>query len=460
MIKRKLYLAGILMLVSIYTHAQTTTPLSLSEAWQLAFEHYAEFAEQKALIKASAYNKKAVKSSYLPNFQLQLQNTYGTYEGSAGGFFPLPGIFNVTPKPALENQPDATSSFYSSAVVDWKLYEFGRKNKALEVATFQQQAAQSSLLASQVAVQAQVSRLFMAVEYNQASLVWARANAERLEKILSLTKSLSAAGLKAGADSLLAASVYQQALAGVKSWQGKLNASKVQLSELISLSPDSLGVNPANYLPSDVGPLKLHQDSVAAAHPYLDVLDQQVNVANARKELAERQKYPSLSFLGGLSTRGSGMDAGGHVSSDWGGGFDNRADNYLVGLGLTWNLTAGYTSTLQSKEAGAQLAATQARYDKQALQLTAALQAVEANMQEQLQQLEATKQALANASKAYELYLSRYENGLINLTELLQLQRVLQQTEKDNVEAHQQYWSQAIVQAEMAGDFSYLSSKF
>ncbi|MCX2739009.1 TolC family protein [Pontibacter anaerobius] len=460
MIKRKLYLVGMFMLASIYTHAQNSTPLSLSEAWQLAFEHYPEFTEQKALIKASAYNKRAVKNSYLPNLQLQLQNTYGSYEGSAGGFFPLPGIFNVTPKPALENQPDATSSFYSSAVVDWKIFEFGRRNKALEVATFQQNAAQNGLLASQVAVQAKVSRLFVAVEYNQANLTWAKANAERLEKILSLSKSLAAAGLKAGADSLLAASVHQQAVAGTKSWQGKLNSSKVQLSELISLSPGSIQVSSSSFMPSDVGPMKLTQDTVAAGHPYLEVLDQQVNVANARKELAERQKYPSLSFLGGLSTRGSGVDAGGNVSREWGAGFNNRADNYLVGLGLTWNLTAGYTSTLQSKEAGAQLAATKARYDKQALQLTASLQAVEANMQEQLQQLEATQQALENASKAYELYLSRYENGLISLTELLQLQSVLQQLEKDNIEAHQQYWDQAIMQAEVSGDFSYLSTKF
>jgi outer membrane protein TolC len=64
------------------------------------------------------------------------------------------------------------------------------------------------------------------------------------------------------------------------------------------------------------------------------------------------------------------------------------------------------------------------------------------------------------AREAYSLYLSRYESGLINLTELLQIQAILQQTEKSNIDTHGQLWDQLINKAELSGNFTYLSTQF
>lgn len=460
MIKRKLYLAGILcLLASIKLYAQDVKPLSLSQAWQLARQRYPEFAEKKAQIKASEYQKSLVKNRYLPQLQVQLQNTYGTYAGSSGAFFPLPGIFNVSGNLQVGGQPDATTSFYSSAVVDWKLLEFGRRSKEVEAATYRQEAAKSSLTATELAVQARVSRLYLTILYNQANLGWAKANAARLQEILALSKSMADAGLKPGADSLLTRSAYQQALAESNSWQGKLIASKVQLTEIIALSADSFRISSSFYL-AGTRTAAAQGAEIRTDHPYLDVLHQQAKLGRAQQQLASRSVFPSLSFLGGVSARGSGIGADANGSDSWQAGFENSANNYLVGLGLTWNLTAAYNSGLESKEAEQQLLAAKARYDRQALQLNSTLQAVEARMQEQLKQLSGTAQAVQSARAAYDLYLSRYESGLISMTELLQLQLLLQQSEKSNIEAYQQFWDQVILQSEMAGDFSYLSNQF
>lgn len=427
----------------------------------MSLHHYPELTAQKAEVKASEYHKKSVKNSYLPQLQLQLQNTHGTYVGGAGAFFPLPGIFNVNNRGVLEQQPDVTTSFYSSAVVDWRLLEFGRRSKEVAIASYQEEAAKSNLRVTQLSVQTTVSRLYLAILYNQANAGWARANANRLQQIMGLSTSMAEAGLKPGADTLLALSAYQQALAESDNWQGKLAASRIRLTELVPLSPDSFQVSAPTYLTATTTPaISQNADPVADSHPYLEVHHQQVQVAAARQELTERRVFPTLSLLGGVSSRGSGIGADGTVSDSWGAGFDNKSNNYLLGLGLTWNLTSAYNSGPESKEAGQQLEATKAQYDKQALELNTALQAVETSLNEQVKQVSTSRKAVENARKAYELYLSRYENGLISMTELLQLQFLLQQYERANIEAHQQFWSQVLAQAELSGDFTYLSEQF
>ena len=107
-----------------------------------------------------------------------------------------------------------------------------------------------------------------------------------------------------------------------------------------------------------------------------------------------------------------------------------------------------------------QQAATQSRFEAHSLQLTTGLQSVNGRLTESRKQVDKTTSAVDKARKAYDLYLSRYQSGLINLTELLQIQLLLQQSEKVNIEAYQQFWDQVIARSELSGDFNYLSNQF
>jgi outer membrane protein TolC len=197
----------------------------------------------------------------------------------------------------------------------------------------------------------------------------------------------------------------------------------------------------------------------SSTHPYLRVLQQQVQVAEVQRQVTNRRIFPSLSVLGGFSSRGSGLSPEG-VSRQWSAGFHNRASNYLAGLALTWNLTTAYNSRLESQLAQQQVRAYQARYQRQALKQQTTLQAISARLREQQKQIADARQAVAHAGQAYESYVARYESGLISMTELLQLQFLLQQSEKAQIEASQQFWMQVLQQAELSGDFSYLSQQF
>lgn len=459
MIKYQLYLATVLLLfVSTGSYSQNDKHISISQAWEAAFANYPGLTEKKAQIRESEYRRTEVKNGFLPQVQVQLQNTYGSYSGSTGAFFPLPGIFNVSGNNGLNGQPDAAANSYGSVLMDWKLFEFGKQRKELEAAKYAVEEAGSIFNAAKLQLQTKVTKLYINILYNQSKLDWAKENVTRVKEILNLSKSLSEAGLKPGADTLLTSSSYLQTLAELDDWNGKLSSSRIQLTEVLPIQPESIELSAKQFLTAVAGATGI--DTVSNAHPYLDVIGSRILYDRTQEQIAARKIFPSFSLLGGLSSRGSGIGKDGFTSTDWSSGFNNASNNYLVGVGLTWNISSAYNSTVERKRAGQRLLATKSRWDLQALQLNTGFQSVSARIEAQINQVLKTTQAVRNARNAYDLYFSRYESGLINLTELLQIQLLLQQSEKINIEAYQQLWEQEILRSELSGDFKKISNQF
>jgi hypothetical protein len=137
MIRYQLYLAtALLLLVSTRSYSQNDKHISVSQAWEEAFTNYPGLTERKSQIREFKYRKTEIENGFLPQIQVQLQNTYGSYAGSTGAFFPLPGIFNVSGNNRLNGQPDAAANSYGSVLMDWKLFEFGKQRKEVEAAKY------------------------------------------------------------------------------------------------------------------------------------------------------------------------------------------------------------------------------------------------------------------------------------------------------------------------------------
>ncbi|WP_345947739.1 TolC family protein [Mucilaginibacter sp. PAMB04274] len=455
----RIYLAGLIIFISgTFARAQNPKDLPLSKAWQLAFDTYPGLRQKKAQIGETQVLKDIASSDRLPQAQAQLQNSIGTFAGSTGAFIPLPGIFNVNSNKTIAGGSSTTTNFYGSVVADWNLIGFGKINNAVKAADAEVQQAKSSFDAYHLTLQARVTRQYFDVLYNQTNLSWAEDNAKRVKQILELSKSLAEAGLKPGADTSLAAATYLQILAEKDSWKGKFGASKITLTETVPLQPIDFTMPVKNYLQSNSDIPT--ENSVQDTHPYLKVLEKQVQVSEARSKAAGSQALPTISLIAGYSGRGSGISPDGLVSNDYTAGFNNMANNYLVGVGVTWNITGAYTSALQKKRFGQQAQANKYGYDLEEKQLQTQLASATARLTEQISQANKTQRAVLKGREAYELYLSRYESGLIRLTELLQIQGILQQAEKNNIDTHGQLWDQLINQAEISGNFNYLSTQF
>lgn len=144
------------------------------------------------------------------------------------------------------------------------------------------------------------------------------------------------------------------------------------------------------------------------------------------------------------------------VSSHWIDGFSNKTNNFLTGVGVTWNLTGGYRGKLKRKSLLQESERVEKLHQQYTQVLAADLRAVEVRriqQQEQLLQLtQGEKQALA----AYDMYLARYRTGLISLSELLQIRLLLEQAENNRLEATYAYWRLLTDQAALTTDFTYI----
>src|SRR5690606_19532264 len=190
--------------VAFPIYAQQQEENTLGSLWSKVEENYPGVAAKRASVDAAELHERTVNSNMLPQIKAQAQNTYGTYEGNAGAFFPQAGFFNISGTTnALHGSTMAANSF-GSATVEWELFSFGKLRKENEAASALVDKTTSDKDAYLLNLKKILSERYVLLLYHDAKLKWAEKNAERLDNIRNITSGLSAAGLRPTADSLLA----------------------------------------------------------------------------------------------------------------------------------------------------------------------------------------------------------------------------------------------------------------
>ncbi|HLU88706.1 MAG TPA: TolC family protein, partial [Cyclobacteriaceae bacterium] len=329
-------------------YAQQPKTHTLGNLWPKVEANYPGVGARTTAIDAAEFRERAAKSNMLPQINAQAQNSYGTYEGSAGAFFPQAGFFNVSGATDAGNASTMVSNSFGSATVTWELFSFGRRHKENKAANALFHQSVSDKDAYLISLKKTLSERYINLLYNLAKLNWAKENAQRLNEIRKVTAGLSAAGLKPAADSLLASSAYVQAKGEHDKWQGLEQAASIYLQELFSGESVDLNISP-NRLIRPTASLSFGKKAMARSHPVLDVLDQQARYYSLMGQVQTKSRLPSLRFLGGYAFRGTAINPEGTASEAWKDGFNNPTNNVLVGVGITWNITGLHTHRLKSQ---------------------------------------------------------------------------------------------------------------
>lgn len=435
--------------------AQQQKMHTLGSLWPVVEANYPGVGAKTAAVEAAKLNERAVRSNTLPQVDAQAQNTYGTFEGNAGAFFPQPGFFNVSGAANPLMGSAATANSFGSATVEWELFSFGRQRKENEAAGALFHKTVSEKDAYLLTLKKTLSERYITLLYNEAKLNWTARNAERLDSIRQITSGLSAAGIRPAADSLLAASSYVQATGEYDRWVGLKDAALIKLRELYGGDRIDYTAS-ANRFGSPVVDQLNAVNTVSPVHPALDALDRQSGYLRLRGEAQQRSALPSLRLLGGYAYRGTGIGPDGRVSGAWKDGFSNGSGNVLAGIDIVWNITDLHTGRVKGRQFFKEAESTGlllAQYE-QAMQ--ADLSASKAKIRQQYEQLGKTRLAVKQAQDAYDMYLARYKSGLIALSELLQIRTLLEQAENAHIEASRAYWMLLAYEAELTADFDFL----
>lgn len=441
--------------VALPLYGQQQKEYTLGNLWPKVKEKYPGVGVENSAVEAAKLNERAVKSGMLPQLKAQAQTTYGTFEGSVGAFFPQPGFFNVNGSGNSLNGSNMAANSFGSTTIDWELFSFGRLRKENDAAKALSSKSMSEKDAYLLNLKKLLSERYISLLYNEAKLNWTEANVQRLNDIRKTTSGLSASGLKPAADSLLASSSYIQSLGENDKWKGYREAAFIKLLELNA--GDTINYIASAYRFSNQERNNLNfNNRVDPSHPILSALDKQAQFFALSGKAQKRASLPSLHLLGGYAFRGSGINSTGTESGAWSDGFNNGAKNFLVGVGVTWNITSLRTNYFKGEELLKEAESQKLLYSQYELAMQADLTASQAKIFQQSEQLQKTRLSVNQSQDAYNMYLARYKSGLITLSELLQVRTLLEQAENNHIEASREYWMLLAYEAELTADFDYL----
>lgn len=426
----------------------------LNTLWAEVKRSYPGLEAKEATVQSAKMEERSVFGERLPQLRAQAQNSYATYEGISGAFIPQPGLFNVSGANGLTG-PSWTFNTYASSTLEWELFSFGKYNFKSKAAQAKTKSAEGESNAYSLHLKKELTQRYLQLLFNETQLESNQQNVNRLNSIRSITSSLARAGLKSAADSLLASSSYNQALGDNENLKGKKQAALIQLVELTNgKEANHLASVPRFLDPQEVSLNKSRK--IDPSHPVLTSLDDQRKSLVYKGESEARAALPSINLVGGYAYRGVGIGIDGTVSDNWNDGFSNTVTNGLVGVGITWNISDLYTQKQRAGSLKKQAESEGHRYKQYEQQMQAQLAAIQHKLIRQYVEVEKTNEAQQQANSAYQMYLSRYKSGLMDLSNLLQIQILLEQTENKHIDAAFDFWMLSATEAELIADFSHL----
>ncbi|WP_344975399.1 TolC family protein [Compostibacter hankyongensis] len=453
--KRPVFFLMLLLTGGISCAAQQV--LSLPEAVAIGVKSYGAVRAKESYAKASREAVSLARTSYLPNFNIAAQQDYGTVNGQYGPLYGFNGLSAGSAGPALPSQR-WTASFGSLylANINWDFFAFGRSKEkiasAKAAALRDRNDWQQEIFQQKVRVAAAYLNLLAAQRLTESY----RKNLIRADTFRHVVVTRALNGLIAGVDSSQAnAEVSNARIALLKALdvEQEQRALLVQLmgTELRSFLLDTLFISHIPSIPGDTAQL---QD-----HPLLRWYGSRIAASKVQSRYYKTLRYPVLSLVGVIQTRGSGFGEGyGQDLSDythhyWDAISPSRT-NYLFGVGLTWNLTQPFRVSRQIRYQDFIGEGLQDEYEQARQELETRLRLADEKIRNAMDKYREVPVEVKAASDAFIQKSVLYKNGLTTLVDVTQALYVLTRAETDRDIAYSNVWQALLLKAAAMGDFN------
>ncbi|HSU50353.1 MAG TPA: TolC family protein, partial [Segetibacter sp.] len=191
-----------------------------------------------------------------------------------------------------------------------------------------------------------------------------------------------------------------------------------------------------------------------------------VDLSNARVKYFNTFKYPTFTTFGIIQGRGSGFNYNYNAlnheafTKDYFQGIKPTRANYLVGVGVTWNLT-GYLRVAQQVQAQKYTTeGLQNEYAEVDQRLKNQMVLAGQKIQNALENYREAPIEMEAASAAYLQKSVLYKNGLSNIIDVTQALYALNRAETDRDIAFANVWQALLFKAAASGNFSIFINEF
>ena len=426
--------------------------IKLHEALEQGKGNFPFLKAKQAEIHSAESRINSVKTDYLPAFIVQDQYTYATGNSVAGAFLPNEGSA-LSPSGGIrpENYYTATFGSFTTAMVDWKVFNFGKVKANVNAARADLARTQADYENELFQQQVKLIDAYVLLLINQTLVIAQPQNLERASVFKRVTDAAVTSGMRPGVDSSLAAAEYAKAQLLLLESQRSEKAQRLRFSELTGELRDSIQVDTMGFYsqlpiaPGEIGSF--------LKNPALRFSQSQIDASLARSLAVKRSYLPSVSLVGAGWGRGSGVsNKDDSFRTDFGSGVKYQVYNYLFGVSTRWNLTGILKVRNDYRAEQFQVERFKALYQTQQLQLDRQTRESEMQFQLSLAQARLTPVQLAAARTAFNQAEARYQSGLTDLFTLAQSVNAVNRAEIDKFVTNGNAWRSLLLKAAAAGD--------
>lgn len=447
--------------------AQQLQTLGMKDAIRIGLDNYGTIKAKANQLNSAKSQLKETKTEYLPDLTVSAQNVYGTVNGMNGPAYGYGGFATAASGPALPNQNwnTAFGSLYVSNV-NWNFFAFGRAKEKVKVQNSIVNLDATDLNQERFEHEIRVASAYLNDLVAQQLVKANYDNLKRSQDVQRVVIARVKNGLNPGVDSSLAN-------AQVANAQIALTNAQETEQEQANLLSQYLGENPQNYLLDSTFvskvPLNIYQASQVNVtdHPVLQYYGNLIKQSDEEAKYYSTFSYPTFTLFGLYQGRGSGFKSGYSTNqsdynfdSSYGAGADPTRYNYLLGVGVTWNLTNPFRVHYQvqsqkyiSKEYQDQYdLQSQNLHDEQVLAETKIVNAVKAYNEAPVE--------IKAASDAYNQKFALYKNGLATIVDFTEALYTLNRAEIDQAISSNSIWQALLYKAGATGDFNIFINNF
>ncbi|WP_026461498.1 TolC family protein [Adhaeribacter aquaticus] len=455
-----------IILISTFQANGQQQVLSLKEAIQLSLQNYGTINAKASYVQASKEALKQSQSEYLPDFVLSGQQNYGTVNGQIGPLYGYRGLSASASGPPLPTQNwNGTFGSLYLANLNWDFFNFGRARERINVAKAGLIRDEQDLVQEQFQHQVRVAGAYLLLQAAQRLTRSFERNLDRAQALRTVVVARVKNGLNPGVDSSLAnAEVSSAKIALVNSQDRELEQSN-QLARLLGVPAQKFALD-SLFITRIPDAVEVKASQIPENHPILNYYRSRIQLSNQQAKYFKTFQYPTLSFFSVIQGRGSGIGNGfneqnpTNINSNYWQGVTPGRGNYLVGLGMYWNLTS--TLRVRHQVASQSFISQGLQHEYELVnQQIKAQQALAVNKIENA--LKNFKEAPIQVKAASDAYMQKsvlYRNGLATIVEITQALYLLNRAETDRDIAYSNVWQALLYQSGTMGDFNLFMNEF
>lgn len=440
-----------LLLLAATVHAQQLTgTVTLKQLLNSVNAKAPQLITDSAAILIRRAQAAEVKDNWLPNLKLNYQTDVGTSNNVIGAYFGFGIVPSSSSGVHTTNVTTSASTNLGIAALDWDIYNFGAYAAANKAANADVNVEQNNFTRSKYQLQAfTIGNYLQLLRLNDFLSIQARDIQRNLEIRRSI-ESLAKSGVRAGVDTSIAEAALSKSRLNYIEVADQLKQVQLQLSAVSGFPYQSINPDTTTENVLITQPVALPNTPDTANHPIINYYRSVYQSSLQHENAVKKQYNPKISLEAAAWDRGSSIDAGDHYGS-LGSGFGFDRDNYLVGVGISYNLfdLRRRHLKLNTQKAGTDYALKKLQEQQQLLAVSANQADVE--LATARQRLAEIPKQLKAATDGYRQKLSLYRSGLTDIIELNAALNILYTAETDYAQAKYTYAS-ALFQKAITGN--------